>query len=54
MFRSIRLFISSSPDLAAEREALGQTAAELPISVRFEIRHTSPDESASINRLVVY
>ena len=28
----IRLFVSSSPDLAPEREALGQAVAELPIS----------------------
>ncbi len=33
MARPIRLFVSSSPDLAAEREALGQAVAELPVSV---------------------
>jgi hypothetical protein len=38
--RSIRLFVSSSPDLAPEREALGQAVAELPISLGWEIRHT--------------
>jgi hypothetical protein len=38
--RSIRLFVSSSPDLAPEREALGQAVAELPISSGWEIRHT--------------
>jgi hypothetical protein len=40
MSRSIRLFVSSSPDLAAEREALGQAVAGLPISVGWKIRHT--------------
>ena len=40
MTRSIRLFVSSSPDLAPEREALGQAVAELPISLGWEIRHT--------------
>ena len=42
MARSIRLFVSSSPDLAAEREALGQAVAELPISTGWELKHT-PD-----------
>jgi len=46
MIEAVRLFVSSSPDLAAEREALGQAVAELPISVGFEIRHTTPDEAA--------
>jgi hypothetical protein len=36
----IRLFVSSSPDLAPEREALGQAVAGLPISVGWEIKHT--------------
>jgi len=40
MTRPIRLFISSSPNLAPEREALGQAVAELPISVGWEIKHT--------------
>jgi len=40
MTRPIRLFVSSSPDLAAEREALGQAVAELPVSVGWEIKHT--------------
>jgi hypothetical protein len=43
----IRLFVSSSPDLAPEREALGQAVAELPISVGSEIKHTPrPGEGA--------
>jgi hypothetical protein len=37
----IRLFVSSSPDLVAEREALGQAVAELPVSMGWEIKHTS-------------
>ncbi len=40
MSRAIRLFVSSSPELAAEREALGQAVAELPISTGWEIKHT--------------
>jgi hypothetical protein len=40
MSRPIHLFVSSSPDLAAEREALGQAVAGLPISLGWEIRHT--------------
>lgn len=40
MARAIRLFVSSSPDLVAEREALGQAVAELPVSVGWEIKHT--------------
>jgi len=40
MSRPIQLFISSSPDLAPEREALGQAVAELPVSVGWEIKHT--------------
>jgi hypothetical protein len=52
--RPVRLFISSSPDLAAEREALGQAVAELPISVGFEIGHTTPDESANIDETLAF
>lgn len=40
MARPVRLFVSSSPELAAEREALGQVAAEIPIRVGWEIKHT--------------
>lgn len=40
MSRPVYLFISSSPDLAAERETLGQVVAELPILVGFEVQHT--------------
>jgi len=47
MARPIRLFVSSSPDLAPEREALGQAVAELPVSVGWEIKHTPrPGEDA--------
>ncbi len=54
MARAIHLYISSSPDLALEREALGQAVAELPVSVGWEIRHTpragegAPDVSAAV------
>ena len=48
MTRPIRLFVSSSPDLAPEREAVGQAVAELPITGGWEIKHTpGPDEGAS-------
>lgn len=40
MSRPLDLFVSSSPGLAAEREALGQAVAGLPISLGWEIRHT--------------
>ncbi len=40
MARPIRLYVSSSPDLAPEREALGRAVAALPISLGWEIRHT--------------
>jgi hypothetical protein len=36
----IRLFVSSSPDLSPEREAVGQAVAELPISTGWRISHT--------------
>ncbi len=42
MSRPIRVFVSSSPDLVSEREALGQAMAELPIAVGCEISHTPP------------
>jgi len=38
--RAIRLFVSSSPELVAEREVVGQTVAEVPISEGWEIMHT--------------
>lgn len=40
MARPVRLFVSSSPDMVSEREALGQAAAALPILVGWEIKHT--------------
>lgn len=40
MARAVRLFVSSSPDLVAEREALGQAVAGLPVSIGWEIKHT--------------
>jgi hypothetical protein len=49
MTRSIHLFVSSSPNLAPEREALGQAVAELPISSGWEIKHTPrPDEDITV------
>jgi hypothetical protein len=51
---AIRLFASSSPDLAAEREVLGQAVAELPVSVGFEIMHTRPGESADIGETLAF
>jgi len=40
MSRPIRIFVNSSPDLAPEREALGQAVAELPVSIGTQIKHT--------------
>ncbi len=40
MPRPIRLYVSCSPGLAPEREALGQAVAELPVEVGWEIRHS--------------
>jgi len=40
MAEPIRLFVSSSPDLEAEREVVGQVVAGLPIRLGWEIRHT--------------
>jgi hypothetical protein len=40
MPRPIRLFVSSSPDLALEREIVGRVVAELPVDVGWEIKHT--------------
>ena len=51
---AIRLFVSSSPDVAAEREALGQAVAELPISVGFNIMHTRPREGADIGETLAF
>ena len=47
MARSIHLFVSSSPELVPEREALGQAVAELPVSTRWEIKHTPRTEEPS-------
>jgi hypothetical protein len=40
MSRPIRLFVSSSPGLAPEREMVGQAVADLPVEVGWEIKHT--------------
>lgn len=40
MPREIRLFVSCSPDLAAEREVIGRMVAGLPVSVGWEIAYT--------------
>lgn len=40
MPRPIRLYVSSSPDLGMEREALGRAVAWLPVATGWEIRHT--------------
>jgi hypothetical protein len=41
MTRPIRLFVSSSPDVEEEREAVGRAAAELPVSTGWVIKHTA-------------
>ena len=36
----IHLYVSSSPELAAEREAIGQVVAELPMTIGWRIGHS--------------
>ncbi|WP_376793242.1 hypothetical protein [Thermoflexus sp.] len=40
MAEPIRLFVTSSPELEAEREVVGQVVARLPVRLGWEIRHT--------------
>lgn len=40
MARPVRLFVSCSPDLAAEREVVGQVLGNLPVSVGWEVQYT--------------
>ncbi len=40
MAEPIRVFISSSPDLFAEREVIGQEIASLPLGIGWRIDHT--------------
>ncbi len=40
MTQPIRLFVTSSPELEAEREVVGQVVARLPVRLGWEIRHT--------------
>ncbi len=40
MAEPIRLFVTSSPELEAEREIVGQVVAGLPVRLGWEIRHT--------------
>lgn len=47
MPRPIRLFVSCSPDLAAEREMLGRLIASLPVAVGWDVAYTPlPGEQA--------
>ncbi|MCX7683122.1 MAG: DUF4062 domain-containing protein, partial [Anaerolineae bacterium] len=48
MARTIKLFVSSSPELEEEREMVGQVVAGLPVAQRWDIRHTPrPHESVT-------
>ncbi len=40
MAEPIRIYITSSPELEAEREVVGQVVARLPVRLGWEIRHT--------------
>lgn len=40
MSRPLRLFVSATPDLEAEREVIGQVVARLPVTVGWEIKRT--------------
>ena len=42
MSRPIDLYVSSSPDLYAEREAVAQIVAALPLTIGWRISHTPP------------
>jgi hypothetical protein len=42
MSRPIHLYVSSSPDLYAEREAVAQIVAALPLTIGWRIGHTPP------------
>ncbi|MBN1639789.1 MAG: hypothetical protein JXA09_01045 [Anaerolineae bacterium] len=45
--RKVRLFVSSSPDLVAEREVVSQVVAQLPLTIGWQIDHTPlPGEGA--------
>jgi len=46
MSRPISFYVSSSPDLSAEREAVAQIVAALPLAIGWQIGHTpSPGQS---------
>ena len=52
MARAIRLFVSCSPDLAPEREIVGQIVATLPVSVGWTVQYTpsaGEDRNAGIS-----
>jgi len=40
MIKPIRLYVSSSPDLSAEREAIARVVAALPLAIGWQIGHT--------------
>jgi hypothetical protein len=42
MSKPIHLYVSSSPDLYAEREAVAQIVAALPLTIGWRISHTPP------------
>lgn len=50
MAETLRIFISATNDLEAERDAIGQTLAELPVQVGVEIRR-SPVTGISYDNL---
>jgi hypothetical protein len=49
MARPIHLFVSSSPDLTAERDGVGQMTATLPLSIGWRIGHTPTPREAGRN-----
>jgi hypothetical protein len=40
MPRLVRLFVSATPDLEAEREVIGQVVVCLPVALGWEIKRT--------------
>lgn len=50
MARPVRIFVSCSPNLAVEREIVGQVIATLPISVGWEVHYTPlPGENSNVS-----
>jgi hypothetical protein len=47
----IHLFVSSSPELQPEREVVGQTVAQLPLTIGWQIDHTPQPGASAVEDL---